>query len=214
MTKDRFLFVLLLSICSVFFFPVETGVSETGGILVIVDPGHGGIDSGAIGVDGLQEKKINLKIARLVSSISFLEAKYSRFKVILTRREDRYLAPSDRINMANEKKAHLFLSIHANHYRRSYVEGISTLCDLDPSRKCKLFAETVQRELIRNTGAKDRGVKEYDLYIRSAEMPAIIVEAGFISNPYEARKLTSLAYQKRIATSILDGINKFIISEL
>ncbi len=61
--KTAVFFIFVLSLFSVFFFSLETGVSETGEILVVIDPGHGGIDSGAVGVNGLEEKKINLEIS-------------------------------------------------------------------------------------------------------------------------------------------------------
>lgn len=211
--KARAFFILLLSLCSVLFFSLETGVSETGEVLVVVDPGHGGIDSGAVGIDDIQEKNITLKICRLISSISYLNPKYQRFQVLLTRRRDKYMAPSDRIKIANEEEASLFVSIHINYFRRSHAKGVTTLFGQKSSSRCRKFARTVQEEIVKETGGKDRGVKKYQLFIRKADMPAIMIEAGFLSNPEEARELTSFNYQKKIAVSILNGINRFLANE-
>lgn len=208
--KISVFFIFVLSFFSVFFFSLETGVSETGEILVVIDPGHGGIDSGAVGIDGVEEKEINLKIARLISSLSYLDPKYQRINVLLTRRTDKYLAPAERIRMANKKRASLFVSIHINHYRGSYVKGISTLYPRDAPRLSHKLAEKVQDALMEKTGSKNRGTKQHRLFLRKANMPAVMLEAGFLSNPGEMRKLSTLSYRKKIATSILDGAKRFL----
>ncbi len=112
--------------------------------------------------------------------------------------------------MANKRGASLFVSIHINHYQQSYVKGVSTLYPQDAPRLSHKLAEKIQDALIENTGGKNRGTKQYRLFLRRANMPAVMVEAGFLSNPEEARKLSNLSYRKKIATSILDGIKRFL----
>jgi N-acetylmuramoyl-L-alanine amidase len=169
-------------------------------LIIVIDAGHGGEDTGAIGLQGLIEKDLVLAIAKLIQIKSLND---SSLKILLSRSEDNYIAPNDRIAWANAQKANLYVSIHANYADDPLAQGIETLIHTTPSAGSKEFAQRLQQELTGATGAKNRGVKASPLYIRSAQMPAVLVEVGFTTNPEEASKLQALTYQTQLADVIL-----------
>lgn len=176
-------------------------------VRVVIDPGQGGRDPGAIGIGGVREADINLSIGRLI----FLKALTDPLiEIILTRSDDRFIEPIQRALFANNVKADLFVSIHGNGFRDPRAHGIETLIHTAAGQESYLLAEVIQRHLIDNLGARDRGVKRQFLFIRRAQMPAVLVEVGFVTNPREGRLLQTFAYQSRIATAILAGIREFV----
>ncbi len=193
--------------------------------IIVIDPGHGGKDNGAQGRI-YTEKDLNLQIARRLKDV--LRAK--GYIVMLTRDKDVFIELEDRPGKASAMKADLFVSIHSNAAGRgvSATNGIETYC-LTPEgapstadAKAKngnkekgnannknnyLLAYDVQRSILRNTGATDRGVKHARFAVlREAPCPAILVETGFMSNLYEERNLGTGAYQDRLAFGIAEGI--------
>lgn len=177
--------------------------------LVVIDPGHGGKDPGAIGIGGLEEKKITLPIAQMVYIKSLDDP---QLRVVLTRRDDEYIYPADRILAANRLGADLYVSIHANAFRSESVSGVETLVHETRSVSSASYrlAEMLQQHVVSATGAVDRGVKWAPLFIRRATMPAALVETGFITNSYEAKLLQSVSYQSKIADAILAAIRQFL----
>ena len=177
--------------------------------LVVIDPGHGGKDPGAIGIGGLEEKTITLPIAKMVYLKSLNDP---LLRVVLTRRDDEYSSPTDRILAANDLGADLYVSIHANAFKTSDVSGVETLVGESQSEGSKSYrlAEMLQQHVVFATGAVDRGIKWAPLFIRRATMPAALVETGFVTNPREARLLQSTSYQSTIADAILAAIREFL----
>lgn len=179
--------------------------------IVVIDPGHGGHDPGAIGWLGLKEKDITLAIARLIELEAFLSE--PQLKIVLTRRSDVYVPLKERVELASRLGAALYLSIHANAHGNPRVKGIETLLPESwrgRSRASLSLAKRLQRSLTRELGGPDRGVKYQRLYLRWSRVPAALVEVGFITNPEEARRLASLSYQYEIAQAILAGIKEFL----
>ena len=194
--------------------------------LVVLDPGHGGTDRGARGLSGA-EKQLTLDLARRVRQ--YLES--SGVTVALTRTSDRTVPLEDRIAFARARKADLFLSLHFN--SGGSAHGIETFC-LPPagavstaspfrgfSRRTSdgsaagnrydagniWLAHCVQLSLLGATGATDRGVRRARFYVlRNASCPAILVEAGFLTNRADERKLLNSEYRDRLAKAISDGI--------
>jgi len=181
--------------------------------LVVIDPGHGGKDPGAIGVGGVCEKGITITIAQMVYLKSL---DHPELRVILSRRDDEYIYPTDRVLEANRIGADLYVSIHANAYSNASVSGVETLVHETQGRESQSYrlAEILQQHLVSQTGARDRGVKWAPLFIRRAKMPAALVEVGFITHRLEARLLQSLSYQSKIADAILDAILEFLYKPL
>jgi N-acetylmuramoyl-L-alanine amidase len=176
---------------------------------VVIDPGHGGDDPGAIGVDGVCEKWVTIAIAQLV----YLKAlDHPELRVVLSRRHDEYVSPAERILAANRIGADTYVSIHANAFSSGSVSGIETLAHESEGLDSASYrlAKILQRHLVTRTGAKDRGVSWVPLFIRQAQMPAALVEVGFLTNRLEAKQLQSLSYQSKIADAILDAILEFL----
>jgi len=176
---------------------------------VVIDPGHGGKDPGAIGIDGVHEKDINLTIAQMVYLKSL---DHPDLRIVLSRRGDEYIYPTDRALEANRIGADLYVSIHANAFSSSSVSGVETLVHETQGRETGSYrlAEVVQEHVIAATGAIDRGIKWAPLFIRRAEMPAVLVEVGFITNRLESKRLQKLSYQSTLADAILDAILEFL----
>lgn len=169
-------------------------------VKVVVDAGHGGTDPGAVG-NGYKEKDIVLSISQKVNN----KLKSLGFKTVMTRNTDTYITLSNRYSIANNNKADLFVSVHANSSTSS-ASGVETLY-----KNSKTFANLIQNEMIKETGAKSRGLKyRSDLAVlNGTKMPSALVEVGFISNATEASKIGNNAYQEKLAVGIVNGIAKY-----
>ncbi|GCD08435.1 N-acetylmuramoyl-L-alanine amidase [Clostridium tagluense] len=181
---------------------------------VVIDPGHGGGDSGAVGVKGTQEKDVVLKISFKIGDIlvkNGVETVYTRKNDNIpysTSNQARNL--QDKCDVSNNAKPDYFVSIHANSFDSSTVSGIETFYFSGSSAGEKL-AQNVQTELIKATGRKDRKIKPVttELYvIRNTDATAILVETSFLSNLEEERLLKTEDYQNKLAKAISTGILK------
>jgi N-acetylmuramoyl-L-alanine amidase len=171
---------------------------------VVIDPGHGGSDPGAKSVLNKWEKEFNLSVGLKMKAL--LE-KENKIRVHFTRTGDTYPSLDDRIKFAENLKADLFLSIHANS-GGSTASGAETYYYRDNS---KAFANIMHKHLIAGTGIKDRGVKkEAYKVIKQTTMPAVLVEAGFLSNTSDAKILFDDAAQSRIAAELVAGIKEYL----
>ena len=170
-------------------------------VKVVVDAGHGGTDPGAIG-NGLKEKDIVLSISKKVNS----KLQSLGFKTVMTRSNDTYISLSQRYSIANNNNADLFVSIHANSASATNANGIETLY-----KGSKALAQSIQTQLINQTGANNRGLKyRTDLAVlNGTKMPSALVEVGFISNASEASKIGNNSYQEKLATAIVNGLAKY-----
>ncbi|HED04080.1 MAG TPA: N-acetylmuramoyl-L-alanine amidase [Candidatus Fraserbacteria bacterium] len=210
------LFVLLGAL--LLLAPAQSYGAARAPLLVVVDAGHGGKDPGATGFDGLREKQITLSIAQLLQILAWDDPEV---RIVLTRHSDRFISLRERIALANHLGAALYVSIHANAFpRSSRVRGTETLVAQSDSRSGRLargdrvLAQSLQHQLqvkLGNYGLTDRGVHEQRLYLRWAQMPAALVETGFITNPAEAQKLDTFWYQLKIAKALLDGIKAYLL---
>jgi N-acetylmuramoyl-L-alanine amidase len=217
---------------------------------IVIDPGHGGKDPGAVGYyRGVLEKNVTLELSRRV-------AKKLRQKigceVLLTRDEDKFLSLEERTAIANTKRADIFISIHANAHPNKRVSGVETyflnlatdnesirvaarenatsaknISDLevilnDLMNNAKInestaLADQVQRAMVSHLSGRysvrDNGVKQAPFYVLlGAEMPCILVETAFISNPKECKRLNTAAYQESVADAIVKGVENYIDS--
>ena len=198
--------------------PEVVNYRTTGGIggkTIVLDPGHGGSDPGAIGPTGLQEKQVTLPIAEYLKSI--LEAKGA--KVILTRTTDvDVYGPhasgvaelQARVNVANGNRADAFISIHINSFSNPNVGGIATYY-FDGSDQSKKLASAVQGQIAEHSGFNgDRGIQPGNLYVlRHSLMPSILVELGFISNPKEEEHLKEMSTRQEFANELAKGLELY-----
>lgn len=183
--------------------------------VVVLDPGHGDGDPGATS-GGVQEKALNLFVSLKVKSR--LEAK--GYEVIMTRKDDTFLELSERATLANQSKADIFVSIHANAFNGT-AHGIETYSynrkgnaknplvanNSDRNLRSGALALSVQNALVNKTGAFNRGAKTANFHVvRETGMPAILVEMGFVDHTSERAKLRTNAYQDKLADGITTGI--------
>lgn len=171
-------------------------------MLVCVDPGHGGIDPGAIG-GTLRESDINFIVAFMLAN-----ELYDRdIDVQLTRGFSETLNLDERCWWANASNADLFISIHCNASEDPKAHGTETY-HYQNSAVGKRLAKRVHEKLV-GLGLRDRGVKPGNFYIlKNTKMPAILVEIGFISNPEERKKLNSVEFLLDAAVSIADAVTE------
>ncbi len=197
---------------------------------VILDPGHGGADSGAV-AQGVVEKDLNLDVAlRVAAALGD-----RRISVRMTRQDDRFIPLAARVGLANATPGAIFVSIHFNdspgasaasgietYYSATRENGLappwmwasltrSTPPAADCVRESQRLADCIQGSLVSGTAAANRGIKERALYVtRRVLAPAVLVEGGFVSHPAEARRLGDPAYRQRLAKSIADGIFNYL----
>lgn len=183
--------------------------SSNQGTLIVIDPGHGGRDPGAVGAN-IHEKEVVLKTSLYLQK----ELEKLGYRVYMTRSTDEYVNLFERATVANGVNADLFISIHANAHTTASPNGIEVLYgDTQPGSKKtdKVLAELIQKELVSATGATNRGVKYMPrmVVLRETKMPSVLVELGFVSNPNEARKLADSAYQQKMAQAMAKAVQAY-----
>lgn len=193
----------------IYFFARDRVKAPDGDILIAIDAGHGGNDPGAVykdknGVVKVKEADLNLDIAirlnRILTELGI--------PTVMTRTKDERVELRQRTTLANSMKANLFISIHNNWIDSPSVAGTETLYypydNSDKGLTSKRFAEIVQEELLRTIDTKDRKIKPRpDLAVlNSAQMPAVLVECGFISNESDRKKLTTEEHREKIAQAL------------
>ena len=175
---------------------------------VVIDPGHGGSDPGAVGINGLRETDIVLEVSKSVAE--FLTNK--GVKTILTRNYERTLDLQPRVNKANNSKADAFVSIHANATKgkRKDVNGLETY--YYSGYKGNSLAKNIQKQiLIVSPQSPDRGVRRSRFYvIRKTSMPAALVEIGFVTGKYDADLLRQKGYRDMMSFAIARGILNYL----
>ena len=185
-------------------FPPGTQTPR-GRVLVVIDPGHGGKDPGAIGLRGLREVDVILPISLEVSRL----LQQQGVQVMMTRNADYFVSLQGRTSMANRARADIFVSIHANAVGggRSNVNGMETFYTGN-----RELAEVIHRSILRNvTVARDRGVKRSRFYVlRTSRMPAALVEVGFLTGSIDNARLANPAYRSQMARAIAQGILDYI----
>jgi N-acetylmuramoyl-L-alanine amidase len=173
------------------------------GKIILLDPGHGGADAGAISRHGLREKDLNLDVAvRLKKYLENLGA-----QVLLTRDDDRYLWLYDRVAIANRVGAGVMISIHANNHDNPKINGLEVWHH--PERQeSAVLADFLAKEVIRKTKLYFRGIMASKDFVlpRETEMPTVIFEMGFISNSEEEKLLRASEFKDKIAKGLCQGL--------
>jgi N-acetylmuramoyl-L-alanine amidase len=192
------------------------------GKVIVIDPGHGGIDSGAVSRTGILEKNINLEIAKRLA-VLFRQAGAT---AVLTRDGDFDLTDlgnqpgwsnrdelQARLNLADKNNANLYISIHLNSFPSPDCEGAQVFYHLSSAESHRL-ATLVQQELIDQLGDSYRRAQAEDFFVlRSLKRPAIVVEAGFLSHPREGVLLTEPEYQNKVAWCVYAGVVQFFAGQ-
>lgn len=196
---------------------------ETSDNVLLIDPGHGGMDGGAVSSDGTSEKNINLAISGALKEI----AEEYGWEVIMTREDDRWLCENEegsirsrktedlraRCDMLVKYDPRIAVSIHLNSFKEDpSVNGIQVFYPQTEDPEYKRFADVMQTELNASLDVKKARtalVRDGVLIFREKVCPIVIVECGFLSNEEEASKLKTNEYQKRLAEGIMSGIVAF-----
>ena len=175
---------------------------------VVIDPGHGGPDPGAVGIGGIRETDVVLEVSKIVKELLSEKG----IKVSLTRKSEVDLDLPPRVSFANNTDADVFVSIHANASRgkRKDINGLETF--YYRGWKGRLLAKGIQKQILRvSPGSPDRGVKQGRFYvIKNTRMPAVLVEIGFLTGRLDARRLEKNSHRKRIAYAIAKGILEYL----
>jgi len=178
------------------------------GKTIVVDPGHGGHDPGAVGiVHNLTEKFVNLDTALRLAKL--LEG--AGANVVLTRKSDVFIPLGQRVTMAANAKADIFVSIHANAHNNRSIGGTETYFNSSyrPADSRRL-ATLVQRELVSELKLRDIGIKEGGFHvIRYTTMPSILLELGFLSNAHEETLLNQGSFRQRSAEATCRGSSRY-----
>lgn len=187
---------------------VSLPVRDASNPLIVIDAGHGGVDGGCIG-DNVLEKDVNLSIAMNIKE-QLVERGY---EVLMTREKDETISLEERVKLANENGATIYISIHQNFSdeKPNEVNGIETFYSTESEIDSKRLAQLMQQQLTDSTDARDRSIlANENLYvIRETNMPACLVETGFLSNKEECGRLVSEDYQKQLAASIVSGVELY-----
>ncbi len=176
-----------------------------GRIIVIIDPGHGGKDSGAPGLRGILEKDVVLPLGEKLASI----LQQNGIQVYMTRNADYFVDLAPRVEMADRVHADLFVSIHANSVDdRPDVNGLETYY-FDSGLR---LAQVVHRSILDSIGTiKDRGVRKARFYVlRKSSMPSILVETGYMTGREDNPRLATSEYQSRMAAAIARGVLQYL----
>ncbi len=172
--------------------------------LVFIDPGHGGKDPGAIGINGIQEKDIILAISQYL--VQYLEQQ--GVQSMMARTSDYFVSLQGRTDMANRAGADLFVSIHANSMgaKRPDINGLEVYYFGDRG-----LSDTIARSILRTVNVVDRRVRKARFYVlRNSRMPSTLVEVGFVTGYDDSAKLIDPSYQQQIAQAIAGGIIEYM----
>lgn len=191
----------------------DTTFQDGDGRIIVIDPGHGGSDAGAIGPSGVTEKSVSLAVS--LKAQKLLTA--SGYQVVMTRTTDIDVAApgvSDatelqaRVDKAPPNAA-LFISVHCNAFSNTNANGIETYYAPNAVKGSRL-ARLLNEELEKLGGLNNRGVKSARFYVMThSKCPASLIELGFITNPREERLLASSDYQQKLAQAITNAVNRY-----
>ena len=203
----------------------EKALPEWNGEVIAIDPGHGGSDPGKIGVNDVEEKEINLAIAKVLQQ-KFLDAGYH---VVMTREDDRVLEEGEefdeesgkaadmrkRVDIINASKAKVMVSIHQNSFEMPEIKGPQVFY-YETSQQGLKLAETIQNQLDTELAVEHpRPITPNNNYylLHKSEPASVIVECGFLSNPEEGVKLCDPEYQAQLADIIFRAVDSYYKEE-
>lgn len=208
----RMMILVFLSVFLMSSAPAGSLINPLDAPTIVIDVGHGGTDRGAkANSPYCEEKRICLLTARLAK----LYLEQLGYHVVMTRNTDNFIPLSKRVEIASQACANIFVSVHYNSSRSLEAKGIEVFFfdskeNKTRSTASRKLADSILSRVIRRTSAHSRGVKKGNFYvIRETNMPAVLIEGGFISNFKERGLLKSREYQEKIAQGIADGVDQY-----
>lgn len=183
--------------------PIVSTADYVSKFCVIIDAGHGGSDGGTVS-GKIIEKDINLSVALKLKTI--LED--NNIEVILTRNSDEKMSLAQRTSVANDSNADFFISLHCNYYKDdAQIAGLECYYNSPDATESKAYAESIIHVVSLSNDVKTRYAKTENYYVlRNTQIPAVLVEMGFLSNYSESQKLLSDDYQEILAQRMAEGI--------
>jgi N-acetylmuramoyl-L-alanine amidase len=178
-----------------------------GAAVVVIDPGHGGGDPGAVGIDGLQEKVVVLSVGAQVAE----QLRRQGINAVLTRSNDREIDLAPRVATAERVNADIFVSIHANSISlsRPDISGIESY--YYASSKGYRLARSIHNRILSNINSPDRGIRQARFYVvRRTSMPSVLIEIGFVTGSQDAARLSSASQRTKLAEAIVQGILDYL----
>jgi len=190
--------------------PVLAQANPNGKKIIVIDPGHGGKDSGAVGVNGILEKDVVLNIAKQIVELNETVFK-DQFEIYLTRNKDTLISLGDRTKLAKMLKADVFISLHCNHAENPNARGVEVFVSKKQGRYSEesiLLAYQLQKGLKENIGFESRGVKFADFQVlrETNYFPSVLLELGFLSNYDENNYLKQKRKMQVLALLIMKEI--------
>lgn len=188
--------------------PAPTGRSPVAGKVIVLDPGHGGTNPGAVGVTGLLEKEVALDVSLRVAE----KLRQAGATVVMTRSGDSTLYLANRVTIAESARAHAFVSIHANAHPDRNTSGTETYYYRNKTNYLEGYylAAHLQNELVKALGLRDIGIKHGNFHvIRETTMPAALAELAFLSNHYDESLLRTSQFRENAASAIFRGLERF-----
>lgn len=220
--------VMLILVFLIFYKnenPVKTlsATPESKLPVIVIDPGHGGFDGGAVGCDGTVEKEINLSVSKKLADILHLTG----FEVVMTRDSDVSTCDDPSASIRNKKASdlhnrmkimrntpnNLFISIHQNHFSEEKYHGAQIFFSPN-NEESPLLASEIQEAVVKNMQPDNKRQTKpstksiYLLY--EAKSTAVMVECGFLSNRQEVKKLNDGNYQKELSFSVSEGLFTYL----
>ncbi|MCM4156240.1 N-acetylmuramoyl-L-alanine amidase [Gramella sp. AN32] len=198
---------LLLKMCIV--FGQETSTQKR----IVIDVGHGGKDSGAIGINGIQEKDVALNIANAILKLN--NELDTPLDIYLTRYTDTLISLFDRTKLAKALKADLFVSLHSNHSDNPNARGVEVYVanqKSEYSNDAPWLAFQLQADLNKQLGFESRGVKFANFQVLREtidDCPSVLLELGFLSNEDEGKYISDSNGIQPIAMTILQSLQKY-----
>ena len=192
--------------------PSASGLPDVprGRYTIVIDPGHGGPDPGAVGINGLRETDVVLDVSLQLAQL--LQAK--GINVLMTRTSEVDVDLPPRVALANNSRADLFLSIHANalSMARPDVNGIETF--YFQSSRSRALAQAVQEQMLAiSPGSPDRGARPGRFFvIRRTVMPSALVEMGFVTGSLDSPRLADPAFRRRLAVALANGLLRYLVA--
>lgn len=222
--KDKLMYIILILIISALSFSnfqYTVFAEENTQKIILLDPGHGGIDGGAVSKNGTVEKDINLSIAKKLKK----NLEQNGCKVIMTREDDIGLYSdkgrirdkkiedlNNRCKMKKESNCDVFISIHLNMFEQSQYYGAQVWYakEGESIELAHILQQNLIKDLNNNNKRKEKCAKgEYKILRCYSHIPSVLVECGFLSNQEEEEKLKTDSYQEKIAVSLANSIEEF-----
>ncbi|UYO34592.1 N-acetylmuramoyl-L-alanine amidase [Bacillus zhangzhouensis] len=182
----------------------SSGTGSLKGKTIVLDPGHGGKDSGTIGADGAFEKNITIKTANLLAG----KLRASGANVYLTRSDDTFISLQSRVATSHYRNADAFISLHYDSFMDQSVRGSTAY--YYHAAKDQHLASSVHSEVAKRSQIPDKGVKFGDYFVlRENKRPSLLYELGYLSNPQEEAIIYSASYQERVTEGMTEGLKQY-----